>query len=196
MTSAKAFPPLYRRVLGEDFDRLPAEVKRLHDHPGRLCAAGLCRIRRGEGLASRIVARLFGLPPSGENLPVTVCFIAEGGDELWDRDFGGHRLRTRQGDLTGRPGLLYEAFGPGHFVIRPRIVPGGLELELCGASFLGLPLPGLFWPRIRGREGVEAGRFTFDVSIALPVIGLLVAYSGFLIPREQADEAAIERGQP
>lgn len=185
MTAAETTLPLYRRVLGDDFDRLPGAVQRLHDHSGELCAAGLCRVSRGSGFISQVIARFFALPPSGEALPVRVCFIAEGEAELWERDFAGHRLRTRQGGLVGRPGLIYETFGPGRFVIRPRVTPDGLDLELLGVRLLGLPLPRLLWPRIRGREGDDAGRFTFDVAIMLPLVGLLVAYSGFLEPQEQ-----------
>ncbi|WP_422364897.1 DUF4166 domain-containing protein [Pelagibius sp.] len=196
MTTAESALPLYRRVLGDDFERLPGAVKRLHDHSGQLCANGLCRVSRGSGVVSRVIARLFALPPSGESLPVRVCFIAEGEAELWERDFAGHRLKTRQGGLAGRPGLIYETFGPGRFIVRPRVMPHGLDLELLGVRLLGLPLPRLFWPRIRGHEGEDAGRFTFDVAIMLPLVGLLVAYSGFLEPQEETPASRDAREWP
>lgn len=188
MTAAVASSlPLYRRVLGGDFDRLPPEVRRLHDHGGRLCAAGRCRIDRGGHPLARIIVGLFRFPPRGEDVAVRVCFNAARGVETWDRDFGGHRLISRQGSLPGQSSLLYESFGPSRFTIRPRATAEGLDLQLCGVSLLGLPLPRPLWPEIRARERVETGRFTFDVAIALPVIGLLIAYSGFLLPEVGAD---------
>ena len=59
----------------------------------------------------------------------------------------------------------------------------GLDLRLVGVRFLRLPLPPRLWPRIVGRERVDgAGRFTFEVSIVLPLAGLLIAYRGYLVP--------------
>ncbi|MEL6876844.1 MAG: DUF4166 domain-containing protein [Pseudomonadota bacterium] len=37
-------------------------------------------------------------------------------------------------------------------------------------------------PQVKASEGVEGGDFTFDVSIAPPVIGSLVHYKGRLRP--------------
>ena len=47
---------------------------------------------------------------------------------------------------------------------------------------LGVPLPMALAPRSRAREWQEGDRFRFDVPIALPFIGLVVHYRGWLIP--------------
>lgn len=178
-----AFLPLYRRVLGDDLDRLPPAVRRLHDHRGRLCAAGTCRIERGDHPLARLVGWCFAFPPAGEDRPVRVCFADRGGVERWERDFAGQALVSEQGEVTGRPGLLFERFGVGRFDIEPTVTPEGLELSLRGVSFFGLPLPRFLWPAVVGRESVDAeGRFTFFVTIRLSFAGLLVHYRGFLVP--------------
>lgn len=175
--------PLYRQVLGDDFDRLPPAVRRLHDHDGAISATGSCEVMRGRSWFARLIGRLFSLPPAGRNVPVRVSFSALQGEEVWRRDFGGHRLTSRQGLLAGRAGLLYERFGAGCFAIEPRVLPEGLDLQLRGASLLGMALPRFLWPQIIGRERMDSqGRFTFFVSVRLPVIGLLFRYEGYLLP--------------
>jgi hypothetical protein len=47
---------------------------------------------------------------------------------------------------------------------------------------LGLRLPLRWFAHVRARCGEEQGRYRFDVSARLPLIGLVVAYSGWLEP--------------
>ena len=133
-----------------------------------------------------LLGRLFGLPPPGENLPVKVRFLPQAGGERWFRRFGTHRLASHQVP-AGRPGWMFESFGPGRFLIELAAGSEGLTLSLRGVRFLGLPLPRPLWPQVRAGERVEEGRFVFDVEIGLPVAGLLIHYSGHLRPEGAAD---------
>ena len=36
--------PLYRRLLGDRFDILPAPIRRMHDRPGAMIAKGSCEV--------------------------------------------------------------------------------------------------------------------------------------------------------
>jgi hypothetical protein len=47
----------------------------------------------------------------------------------------------------------------------------------------GLPLPRALWPAIEASESQDDGRFCFDVRIALPLVGRLVHYRGWLTDR-------------
>lgn len=176
--------PLYRRVLGSNFDRLPAAVAALHDHDGCAVATGRCRVERGAHPLARFAAAFFGFPPAGENVDLRMEITAEGGGERWLRDFAGHRTSSIQGEVPGRPGLLFESFGPGRFTIDPRPTAQGLSFALTGARILGLPLPRRLWPRVVGDATAAGGRYTFEVSIALPLLGLLVRYRGYLLPEK------------
>ncbi|MDJ0946115.1 MAG: DUF4166 domain-containing protein [Kiloniellales bacterium] len=178
--------PFYRLLLGRGFESLPEPIRQLHDVSDEAVARGRCRIRRGAHPLSRLIGRLFGLPPAGDNLPVKVRFLPQSGGERWYRRFGTHRLASHQVP-AGRPGWMFESFGPGRFLIELAAGSEGLTLALRGVRLLGLPLPRPLWPRIRAGERVEEGRFVFDVEIALPVAGLLIHYHGHLRPEGVAD---------
>ena len=50
--------PLYRRLLGAGFDRLPKAVRELHDFTGVSIWDGRADVERGRSLAARIAAAL------------------------------------------------------------------------------------------------------------------------------------------
>jgi len=53
-------------------------------------------------------------------------------------------------------------------------------MVLSGWDFFGVPLPKALAPRIEAAESEEAGWFRFNVSVALPLIGPVIASSGRL----------------
>lgn len=178
---AAAARSLYRRVLGQAFERLPPAVRALHDNPGRITASGRCRVERGGHLLARLIAGCFGFPPAGEGAVRITIEAREGGEE-WRRDFGSHRTTSLQGEVPGRPGLIFESFGPGNFLIDPRPGAAGLSFALKGARLFGCPLPRFLWPAIVGEATAPDGRYHFNISVALPLVGLLVRYRGSLTP--------------
>jgi hypothetical protein len=46
--------------------------------------------------------------------------------------------------------------------------------------FLGVPLPRRLHPRVRTLESERDGRYRFEVEAHLPLLGLLVRYTGWL----------------
>ena len=59
--------------------------------------------------------------------------------------------------------------------------PGGLEMRLCHWSVFRVKLPRFLAPRIAAREWQDKeGRFRFDVAVAMPLVGEVVRYSGWL----------------
>ena len=88
---------LYRRVLGEAWDSLPAPLQAMHDVESERTADGVAVIERGSGLLARLVAFVIGLPPAGANIPVTVSFRARQGREHWQRNFAGPLVLERAG---------------------------------------------------------------------------------------------------
>jgi hypothetical protein len=175
--------PLYRRVLGPTWDRLPEPVRALHDLSEPRRFEGRAEVRRGRGLLVGLVAALFGFPRAGTDVPVTVDLTPVAGREVWRRTFAGRSFRSVQRQ-SGTPGVIAERFGP--FVFRLGLVLDGgrLRLEPRGWSMLGLPLPAGLSPFGDSHEGAEDGRFRFHVEIRLPVIGLVVSYRGWLEPAE------------
>ena len=179
-----ASAPLYRRLLGDAWDALPPPLRAMHDLATGLTATGEATIERGTGLIARCLAWLFGFPPAGKDVPVTVAFTARDGREIWQRTFGGRSFSSTQEEGRGRfERLLCERFGP--FVVAMALVleDGRMRLVVRRWAAFGIPMPLALAPTGNAYEYVEDGRFRFHVEIGLPLGGLIVAYRGWLIPR-------------
>ncbi|TDR94505.1 SDR family oxidoreductase [Enterovirga rhinocerotis] len=183
-------PPVYARVLGEAFARLPASVRRMHEVVGDAGATGRAEVKRGSNPLARLVAALMRFPAEGEH-QIHVHFEENDGVETWTRDFSGRLFRSH---LSERDGRLTERFGPFRFAFDLPTDESGLRMVMRGWSLFGIPLPPALAPRSEASEVERDGRFHFDVPIALPLIGLVVHYRGWLVPTGDAETAAAARG--
>ena len=155
----------------------------MHEVRGSLTAVGRARVRRGRNVLCRLVGALLRLPPERADTPITVTFRAEGGREVWHRDFDGSHIETvqelhRQRSET----LLIERYGPISYATAVHAGPCGLRLELRALRVFGVPIPSFLFPEMRVEETVQHGRFHFDAAVALPLFGRLIDYSGYLVP--------------
>jgi hypothetical protein len=173
--------PLYARVMREDFTLLPPAVRALHQVNGDLAASGMAEVIRGKGLLARLLCRVTGFPAAAAQVPVSVWMREEDGVETWRRDFGGAAFSSR---LAERGGLLTERFGPIRFGFVLRREADGLTMHFSRWWLGPLPMPRFLMPRGTAREYEADGRFHFDVPIALPLIGPVIHYRGWLAPRE------------
>jgi hypothetical protein len=173
--------PLYRRVLGVDFDVLPARVRELHDLAKTSVWCGRASVERGRSLPARVAALLTGLPPDGPDQPLVVAFEPDGMAEIWSRRFGRSLFRTVQ-EMRG--GYLCERAGPATFIFTAIASGKGLALGLAGFRLMGLPVPSLLHPTVRTFERESGGRYEFEVEAHLPLFGLLVRYAGWLEPEQ------------
>lgn len=183
--------PLYRRVLGESWARLPEPLRRMHEPGEGMAAEGRAEVVRGRNPLARLVAGLFGFPPAARDVPVRVVFTPGAAGEHWRRDFGGRRFSSHQRAGTGRFAyLLAERFGPFEFGLA--LVADGecLRLVQRGWTAFGLPMPRWLMPGGEACESVEDGRFRFHVEIRLPLAGLVVRYRGWLEPEAEQQSAA------
>jgi hypothetical protein len=163
---------LYARLLGIVWDRLPVEIRDMHQSAGR--AEGRSTVERGAGTLARLVASVLRLPKAAADTPISVQFDVSDGAETWTRSFGDQEFSSRQFAGRGRwAGLLCEQFGPLTFAMT-------LVLE-GGRLSLALPLPMWSGPRAVAYETAEAGRFRFHVEISHPLTGLIVRYRGWLV---------------
>lgn len=171
-------PPLYARILGDAFDRLPPMLRAIHGFHGDGGAAGGALVERGRHPLARLVAALFRFPPAGDH-DVHVGFRVDGGREVWTRDFCGRGFSS---ELSRSGARVVERFGFLRFAFDLPADALGLRMVLRGWSVAGVPLPLMLAPRIRATEWQEDEAFRFDVEIALPVIGRIVRYQGRLTP--------------
>lgn len=169
--------PLYRRLLGTEFDHLPGQVRALHDTTTATSWSGRADVVRGTSLGARVLATLFRLPPQGLDQVLTVTFEPKGRAEVWTRMFGAkHFVSTQR--ASGEQ--LLETVGPCTLHMSLHTGGDGLALKVVAARILGLPVPRFLLPRIRTLETERDGRYTFDVEAAIPAFGQLVHYRGWL----------------
>ncbi len=176
--------PLYKRVLGTAFETLPPQIQDMHTVLSEHTAEGRASVERGRNIISRAIGFVFGFPDASSDVPVTVHFKVTGGAETWTRTFGRQSFSSVQSEGVGRADkLIEERFGPFSFALAVVTTPDKLSLIVRRWTFLGVPLPRALAPVGDAHETVEDGRFRFHVAISLPVIGLLVRYRGYLVPR-------------
>ncbi len=182
-SAATASLPLYRRLLGDAYETMPAPLQAMHDLTGGMAAEGSATVTRGEGLLARLAAAVVGFPRAGANVPVRVDFGNENGRELWTRTFAGRTFHSTQEQGRGRyEWLVCERFGPLCAGMALVLDGGKLRLIVRRWSVFGIPLPLWLAPRGDSYEFAENGRFHFHVEIAHPLTGLIVGYRGWLVP--------------
>ncbi len=173
--------PLYRRLLGDAFQRLAQPIQRLHDLDGARRFEGRAAVQRGTGVLARVVAWLIGFPRSGTDIPVGVDFELKGEREIWRRNFAGKTFSSTQEEGRGRyRRLMVERFGLAKFGFALVEDNGNLLLILRRWSVFGIPLPPVLGPQGNTYEHAENDRFNFSVEIKLPIFGLVVRYNGWL----------------
>lgn len=174
---------LYRQMLGVAFDTLPPSIIHLHDSASARSWSGTAKVTRGKGIIGKLIAAVIGFPKSGTNIPVTVSFLPMNGGELWTRTFGRHRFKSFQVPGKGRDRhLLVERFGIAKFALALIVENERLILMPRRWSVLGIAMPSFLLPRGNSFEIETHGQFSFDVTITVPWVGLIVSYQGNLAP--------------
>lgn len=180
LEAADPAPTLLRRLLGEDVERLPREVVRVHDRLATKTFSGRGRARGSEHRIAQLARLLIGLPEPGVYPKLKVTIAPKlGGAERWVRDFGSRRFSS-QLKLARTRGQFEERVGPLSFRFSPQLQPDGFTWRLESWRLLGLPLPKALAPQIRARTYARGGRYRFRVLTAHRWLGVLFAYCGSL----------------
>jgi hypothetical protein len=153
-------------------------------------AEGTFAVRRGTGRAARLLARLLGLPPSGEAVPLRLSVEPlEGGGERWRRTFDGKDFITEQREHASV--LLAERAGPFETIFRLAAEGGALayrsESTALRVGRLRLKLPQGLAPRVEAWERArhEGGGVLVSVRVTAPLVGLLIEYEGLVMTKEE-----------
>lgn len=175
-------PSAVARVLGGAFDRLPAEVRSVHSGE-TLLLTGRAHADVGRGWIPAVIRTLFGFPRPGRDMPVSIAFSTDAiGRDSWRRNFDGRRYSSRMEPGTGRrAGLLVERQQLFTWIFHLSVdAERRLILEVVAADFLGIPIPRGLTPRCHAFETGADGRFTFDITVDIPVFGRLIRYWGVM----------------
>lgn len=149
---------IYRALLEEDFEKLPAVLRVFHSAPGQRRAAGTLSIRRH----SAFLAWLVGFPPEGEQVPVRLDVLATEDEETWTRSFGGI---VRSSTQWAAGGLLVEKAGPFRIAFRIRACEDGLRFESRRAEVWGIPVP------LRVEASAHGGETSWEVEVEIAHVG-------------------------
>lgn len=181
----RRYAPLYVRAMRERFAALPLAVRMIHDVSGDGGAAGEGSVERGVNPFARLIGAIMRFPPSG-SYPLHVSFAEHEGVERWTRSFGPHRFSSELAEVGAG---VAERFGPMRFAFALPSDSKGLAMDLKGWKAFGIPMPLFLAPRIAAREWEEEGRFRFEVAVAMPLIGRVIRYTGWLEPLSDAPPA-------
>lgn len=177
---SKQTQTLFEKRLGRAWNDLPKSIRRLHDVWDHERFQGRARVVRSTKLLARIIAAAFGFPPTSDDVEAQITMTRAQNSERWVRQFGRARF---QSELTlGDGPRLYERFGPIKAELDLQIHDGALWFPVKRAWCLGIALPKCLTPISQAREYVREDRLFFDVSLALPGIGQIVQYQGWLAP--------------
>ena len=172
---------VHARLLGDDIQRLPPAVAALHESEGAVVWRGRVDVERGGGVLGRIVGAMLSLPPAGPDQEIEFRRTPLGEAERWERIISG---RTFASCLAAHDSVLVERLGPAAFRFLLVVDEQMLLWRYQGARILGLPWPKALTPHIRAEECEHDGRYRFNVSVALPLLGRLVTYCGWLAPAD------------
>ena len=174
---------------------MPAAVRAAHRSGPVTRLRGEARVEGASSPLAAFFARLFGMPSATASIPVTVTMRLDADKEVWTRQFGARRMQSRLRAI--RPGVVRESFGPFGFDMKVSATDSALSMTIVGWRLGPMPLPAFLAPRSTATESVNAqGRFCFDVPIALPLIGRLTHYSGWLELEEVEAARAVSETEP
>jgi len=169
---------LIEAVLGSDaYLRLPPEVRRVHGCSS-LELHGAAVVDRGSGLLNSFCAFAGSLPKAQPNAPVCVRITIQGAHEIWQRRFANSVMTSK---LSQQGKLLREKLGLLCFDFELAPDASGFTWQIQRVSVLGVPLPAALFSGVFARSFAQGGVYQFEVSVNMPVVGLLVAYRGHLV---------------
>ena len=175
--------PLYRRLLGTAFDRLPPPIRDMHAVGGTRVATGTTHVERGRNPVSKLIGWLFRFPPAGHDMPLRVRFTPDGGGS-GQRIFGERVFQppdSRDGSRRQTAGRNLRPFAFALALGAPKTgFPWSCGTGVSLAAALALSTFGDAF------ESVRDDKFHFNVEIRMPIVGLIVRYRGSLMPQRLA----------
>jgi hypothetical protein len=168
---------LYRTLMGSAFSRLDPAVQAFHTLQGHQVLEGRVLTERPASPAARLLARCIRTPLNSSEGPIRFELQAEACVERWTRHFPSDTMTST---LALKDGVLTEHLGLARLSFTLAESEGRLVMRLTGMTFLGVPCPRWALPRIVAKESGSGDRINFIVRAALPGIGQVTGYRGYL----------------
>ena len=169
---------------GDHFIELDPLLQQLHVEGGVL--KGEVDVRYGKGFAGylgRRIGRKLGIPEETGVVDFTVVISHDDGCLYWGRQFGRHASMHSMFVPYGAypTGYGQESAGAVVLTLGVQVRSGAWHWQQRGVSYRGIPLPHCLVPKTTAYKRVLNGKYHFFVSIALPLVGELIRYSGELV---------------
>lgn len=156
------------------FVKLPDLVQRAHR--GTIQLKGTVRVERGSGLGG-LIAMIMRLPKSNPKADLTVTAWHFPDQIVWSRNFDG---RVFESTFKKDDDFLVEQMGPLSLYMQPMCEGGRLVYRLIATQIGPIALPRVLAPSMTAWESEKDGKYAFEVSVGLPILGQMIRYSGTL----------------
>lgn len=168
---------LYQQAMGPTFDLLAPELRVFHSMSGRIKLSGKCTVEGPGTKFGKLLGWMLSLPKTVGNTDMSFDLEASHAQETWTRYFPG---RTMTSCFHVANGILIEQIGPVRLKFDLSAHDGTLTMRLQDITFLGIPCPKLMLPSVIAEEKALPDEVHFNIDVRLPIVGLIVAYRGFL----------------
>lgn len=165
---------LFKKCLGDKFKDLAPLVRQAHVGNTRL--EGDVVVERGNMIA-RLICNVLGMPPATAKCRLVVIGHHDTKRMNWNRHFDDHVMNSyfyQDGEY------LVERLGPMHMKMALDVIDGVLTYSLIKTKVFGIPVPAFISPRVSAVEQQHEDEYRFSVSVVIPLVGKLIAYSGDL----------------
>jgi hypothetical protein len=170
---------LFRKLLGDTFDKLPPVLRRFHDDETGGTACLEFQVSHGKGRLSRGLAKIARLPKPSDSSRGRMKVMVEGRCERWVREINGRRFETRQWRADN---LLIEETGLLRLGFEVIADAAGLRFHSVRGWLAKLPLPPPLLPRVTAIIIGREASWWVTVRVELPLLGLLMQYEGEATP--------------
>ncbi len=167
----------------EGFSLLHPQLQQLHQHGGRL--TGEIELLFGKGLAGvigRRLARKLGIPTTLPPHQLSVEISHSANALAWHRCFNQQTIMQSYFYPHGQwpTGFWTENTRFLHLDLAVDIIDGGWFWRCVSVRLGYLTLPWWLTPKMTAYKTIEQGKYRFYVGFSLPILGLLLSYSGLL----------------
>jgi hypothetical protein len=156
------------------FVKLPDLVQQAHR--GTIRLSGSAKVERGKGLGG-LIAAIMGLPKSNPKADLVVTAWHFPDQMVWSRSFDGKLFEST---FKRDEDFLVERMGPLLLYLQPMCEGGRLVYRLIATQIGPIALPRALAPSMNAWESEKDGKYMFEVSVSLPIIGPVIRYSGTL----------------
>jgi hypothetical protein len=168
---------MYQHALGEPYTQLPRAVQAFHALQGAHALTGWVQTEAPSSALARLLAWALGAPRRASAGPIRFELFATSDAETWTRHFP---LQTMRSTLRLAGAEVHESLGPARLRFQLTASPEGLDMQLMGLRFLGLPCPRWLLPEIVAHETGNGQQLHFEVAATVHFIGRVTAYRGHL----------------